>query len=59
MCAAVPEAGSRTFLCKDLKGRLWDIAALRAQRLKAIEKGMRFIYLYLCKDNFAPLYEIG
>lgn len=59
LVTAVREAGSRSFLCKDLKGRLWDIAGLRHQRLKSIEKGMNFIFRYLCKNDFQPLYEIG
>jgi hypothetical protein len=59
LVTVVREAGSRTFLCKDLKGRLWDIAGLRHQRLKSIEKGMNFIFRYLCKNDFGPLYEIG
>ena len=52
-------ATGRMYLCKDLKGKKWDVSELRQARLRSLEKGRTWIYKYLAKDNFAALYEIG
>jgi len=43
----------------DLQGKVFDGNVLRAQRVRAVNKGMTFMWKYLRKNKFAALYAIG
>jgi hypothetical protein len=42
-----------------MRGRVHDADVLRKRRIKAIGKGMAYLYKFFRKKNYAALYEVG